>query len=143
MQFILFLFCCYCSMVSTGNRDKMLLCSHVHTRNPFIHFLCTFLHASRPSLVAQTIKNPSAMQEPWGRSLDQEDPLEKGMATHSSILAWTIPWIKESGVLQSTGSQRVRHDWAANTFPFPGSTCIDFVNILKWWNNTLQATFAL
>ena len=97
-------------MVSTGNRDKMLLCSHVHTRNPFIHFLCTFLHASRPSLVAQTIKNPSAMQEPWGRSLDQEDPLEKGMATHSSILAWRIPWTEKPGGLHFTVLQRVGRD---------------------------------
>ena len=61
-----FLFCCYCSMVSTGNRDKILLRNHVHTRNPFIHFLCTFLCASWASQVVQTIKNPSAMQEPWG-----------------------------------------------------------------------------
>ena len=44
------------------------------------------------------------------RSLGQEDPLEEGMGTHSSILAWRIPWTEESGGLQSTGSQRVRHD---------------------------------
>ena len=48
----------------------------------------------------------------------REDPLEKGMATHSSILAWTIPWTEELGGLQSMGSQRVRHDWATNTFTF-------------------------
>jgi len=48
------------------------------------------------------------MQETWVRSLGQEDVLEKGMATHSSILAWRIPWIEEPGGLQSTGSQRVR-----------------------------------
>ena len=47
----------------------------------------------------------------WVWSLGQEDPLEKGMATHSSILAWRIPWTEEPGGLQSTGSQRVRHDW--------------------------------
>ena len=47
-----------------------------------------------------------------------EDPLEEGMATHSSILVWRIPWTKEPGRLQSVGSQRVRHNWATNTFPF-------------------------
>ena len=56
------------------------------------------------SLVAQTVKNPPAMQETWVRSLGWEDPLEKGMATHSSILAWKIPWTKEPGRLQSIGS---------------------------------------
>ena len=62
------------------------------------------------SLVAQTVKNLPAMQETWVRSLGQEDPLEKEMATHSSILAWRNPWIEEPGGLQSMGFQRVRHD---------------------------------
>ena len=62
------------------------------------------------SLVVQTVKNPPVMQEIWVRSLNWEDPLEKGMATHSSILAWRIPWTEEPGWLQSMGSQRVRHD---------------------------------
>ena len=57
--------------------------------------------------VAQTVKNLSAMQETWVRSLGGEDPLEKGMATHSSVLAWRIPWTEEPGRLQSVGSQRV------------------------------------
>jgi len=60
--------------------------------------------------VAQTIKNLPAMQEMWVRPLGQEDPLEKGMATHSSILAWRIPSTEEPGGLQSTRSQRVGHD---------------------------------
>ena len=60
--------------------------------------------------MAQTVKNLSAMQETWVQSLGQEDPLEKEMVTHSSILAWRIPWIEEPGRLQSTGSQRVRQD---------------------------------
>ena len=64
----------------------------------------------RASLVAQTIKNLPAMQETWVRSLGQEDPLEKGMATHSSILAWRILWIEEPGGVQSMGSQRVGQD---------------------------------
>ena len=50
------------------------------------------------------------MQETWVQSLGQEDPLEKGMATHSSIPAWRIPWTEEPGGLQFTGSQRIRHD---------------------------------
>ena len=56
------------------------------------------------------VKNPPTMQETQVQSLNQEDPLEKGMATHSSILAWRIPGTEESGGLQSMGSQRVRHD---------------------------------
>ena len=56
------------------------------------------------------VKNLPAVQEMWVISLDQEDPLEKGMATHSSILAWKIPWTEEPGRLQSMGSQRVGHD---------------------------------
>ena len=53
--------------------------------------------------MAQQEKNPSAAQETWVLSLDQEDPLEKDMATHSRILAWEIPWTEESGGLQSIG----------------------------------------
>ena len=64
------------------------------------------------SLVAQMVKNLSAMQEPWVWSLGWKDPLEKEMATHSNILAWRIPWTEESGGLWSMGSQRIRHDWA-------------------------------
>ena len=62
------------------------------------------------SLVAQRLKRLPAMKETWVRSLGREDPLEKEMATHSSILAWRIPWTEEPGGLQSTGSPRVRHD---------------------------------
>ena len=57
-------------------------------------------------------KNPPAVQETWVLSLGQEDPLEEGMATHSSILAWRIPWTEEPAGLKSMMSQRVRHDWA-------------------------------
>ena len=60
--------------------------------------------------MAQTVKNLLAMQETQVRSLGQKDPLEKGMTTHSSILAWRIPWMEEPGGLQSIGSQRLRHD---------------------------------
>ena len=60
--------------------------------------------------MAQTVKNLAAMQETWVRSLSQKDPLEKGMATHSSILAWQIPWTEEPDRLQSVELQRVRHN---------------------------------
>ena len=77
------------------------------------------------SLVAQHVQNPPAMQvvqEMQVLSRGWEDPLEEGMATHSSILAWRIPWKEESGGLQSVGSQRVRHKWSdlACTHIFPG-----------------------
>ena len=61
------------------------------------------------SQVAQRVKKLPAMPETWVQSLGQEDPLEEEMATHSSILAWRIPWTGEPGGLQSMGSQRVRH----------------------------------
>ena len=60
--------------------------------------------------MAQTVKNLPAMQETQVLSLGQEDPMEKGMVTHSSILAWRIPWTEEPGGLLSMGSQRVGHD---------------------------------
>ena len=59
------------------------------------------------SLVAQSVKNQPVMQKTWVRSLDREDPLEKEMATHSSILAWEIPWSGECGGLQSMGTQEL------------------------------------
>ena len=62
------------------------------------------------SLVAQMVKCLPTMQETWVQSLGQEDLLEKEMATHSSILAWKIPWMEELGRLQSMGLQRVGHD---------------------------------
>ena len=61
-------------------------------------------------LVAEMVKNLPAMQETWVRSLDQEDPLEKGMVTHSSTLAWRTPWTEEPGRLQSLGLQRAVHN---------------------------------
>jgi len=60
--------------------------------------------------MAQPVRSLSAMQETWVRSLGWDDSLEKEMATHSSILAWKIPWTEESGRQQFIGSQRVRHD---------------------------------
>ena len=59
--------------------------------------------------MTQMVKNPPVMKETWVRSLGWGDPLEKGKATHSSILAWRIPWTEEPGRLQSMGLQRVGH----------------------------------
>ena len=67
------------------------------------------------SQVAQMVDNPPAMQESRVQSLGQEDPLEKGKATHCNILAWRIPWAEEPDGLQSLGLQRVGHDWVTNT----------------------------
>ena len=69
-------------------------------------------------VVAQMVKSLPALWEIWVQSLGQEDLLEKGMATHSNILAWKIPWLEEPHGLQSMWLQRVRHDWLTNTFTF-------------------------
>ena len=76
----------------------------------WIFILTIYKGPTRASLVAETVKNPPAMQETWVRSLGQEDPLEREMATHSSPLVWKIPWTEEPGRLQSMGLQRIGHD---------------------------------
>ena len=70
----------------------------------------TFIGVTWASLVAQLVKNPPAKQDTQLQSLGGKDPLEKEMATHSSILAWKISWTEEPGGLQSMGLQGVRHD---------------------------------
>ena len=88
-------------------------CNGMKEFKMFNSFL-TQCHTSSPkpgaSLVAQKVKNLPAIQETRVRSLGREVPLEKDMATYSSILAWRIPWTEEPGRLQSIGSQRVGHD---------------------------------
>ena len=73
------------------------------------------LFTTLASLMAQTVKNLPPTQETQNHFLGREDPLEKGMATHSSILAWRIPWTEEPGGLHSIGLQRVRNDLVTNT----------------------------
>ena len=81
------------------------------TFRSLIHFEFMFVYSVRgASLVAQSVKNLPAVQETWVRSLGWEDPLEKEMATHSSILAWKISCTEEPGGLQSMGLQRVGRD---------------------------------
>ena len=103
-----------------------LLCCWVFLLQPIVldtftfHIVRIYYHVQKlayniflegASLVAQLVKNPPEMWETWVCSLDWDDPLEEGMATHSSILAWRIPWAEESGGLQSMESHRVGHDW--------------------------------
>ena len=90
--------------------EKSLKNIHLGRKPGTLFFVCLSAKFLRDSLVAQRLKCLPAMQETWVLSLGQEDPLEKEMATHSSILAWRIPWMEEPGGLQSTGSQRVGHD---------------------------------
>ena len=82
------------------------MCLIISCISPSVLFRCH----SMASLVAQRLKRLSAMRETQVCSLGQEESLEKEMATHSSILAWRIPWMEEPGRLQSTGLQRVGHD---------------------------------
>ena len=76
--------------------------------------------------MAQLVKNPPARRETWVRSLGWEDPLEKGKATHSTILAWRIPW-----TVLSMGLQRVGHDWATVTFTMHGKRAYQVVLVVK------------
>ena len=86
-------------------------------------------------LVAQVVKNLPAMWETRVQSLGQEDPLEKGKATHSSILIWRIPWTEKPAKLQSSGFQRVRQEWVTNFFLMTNMTSLD--SILKSRDITL------
>ena len=88
----------------------------VYTKNRHFHTLCLSAITYMTSLVAQTVKNLPAMQETWVWSLARKDPLKKGMVTHSSILAWRIPWTEEPGSLKSMRSRRVEYEWVTNTF---------------------------
>ena len=119
------------------------LYSNVHSssihNNPKLKTVCVFYGAS---LVAQTVKNPPAMQETLGRFLGWEDPLEEGMATHSSILAGESPGTEEPGGL--IGSQRVGHDWVTkrSTWRLFFVLCIyESVFILFCWFWILDSTY--
>ena len=74
-------------------------------------------------LVAQMVRSLPATQETWIQFLGQEDSLEKGMATHSSSFAWSIPWTEEPGGLQSMLLHSLRHDWATNTLTLWSTSC--------------------
>ena len=96
--------------------NNLIFCTH---KRRWCCFLRRFYNKNRASLVAQTVKILPVMQETWVWALGREDPLEKEMGrveTHSSILAWRIPWTEEPGGLHSMGLQRVGHNWVTNTF---------------------------
>ena len=82
-------------------------------------------------MLAQMVKNLPAMQENRIQSLGQEDPLEKGKATHSSILIWRIPWTEKPGKLQSMGFQRVGQKWVTNFFLMTNMTNLSSVQLLS------------
>ena len=99
----------------TGHAAPTLwIISNVTEQDAFLLWVETANGSYLQVPVAQMVKNPPAMWETWVPSLGWEDPLEKEMATHSSTLAWKIPWTEEPCRLQSMGSQRVRHDWATS-----------------------------
>ena len=97
-------------------------------------------HYIKASLVMQTVKNLPAMRETRLQSLCREDPLEKGMTTHSSILAWRIPWTEKPGGLQSIAWQRVGHNWTtwAHTHSCVAESfcCTAEINTALWINCT-------
>ena len=100
------------------------------------------------ALVTQVVKNPPAIQETWVWSLVMEGLLENGMATHTSILSWRIPWAEEPDGLQSMGSQRIGHNWKLNiqknkimasgpitSWQIDGETAADFI----FWGSKITA----
>ena len=95
---------------------------HSRIRRRLPYGTCVPLHKTkffRASLVAQTVKRLPTMRKTQIRCLGREDPLEKEMPTHSSTLAWKIPWTEEPGRLQSVGSQKVGHDSATSSILCP------------------------
>ena len=113
------------SKIETGSLKVNFCLSTKHThRHRICHILFAptlnlkFIQCYISPLVAQKVKNLPAMQETQVWSLGWEDPLEEGMATYSSILAWRILWTEGPGWLQFVGLQRVGHDWATNTFTY-------------------------
>ena len=97
---------------------QKIIVSHNHQMSAIVETcVCRSFQNLRASLVAQTAKNPPAMPDTWLQSLGREDPLQKGMAAPSRMLAWKIPWTEEPGGLQSMVLLRVRHDFTL-TFHF-------------------------
>ena len=149
-------------LIKKGIRSKNVLLLKVSwgknypdPKLPWCIFHVRFRYWAGASLVAQMVKNLPALWETHIWSLGQEDLLEKGMATHSSILAWRIPWTEEPGGLQSSKSQRVKEDWVTNTFTFlgteygvwlvPGASRLDVPKILcsfliSCWRRKWQPT---
>ena len=98
------IFVCSLTAIAEGNSSSIVKAS------PVLGIALMGISLATSSLVAQIAKNLPTMWETWAQSLGWKDPPEKGMATHSSILSWGIPWTEEPGRLRSMGSQRVGHD---------------------------------
>ena len=97
-------------------------------------YIISYFQKYWASLVAQMVKNLSSVQETWVQSLGQEDPLEKGMATHSRIFVWRISWTEEPGRLPSMGLQRVGHNWTHFLKVWP-----KFIsNLITLWSDTTE-----
>ena len=103
---------------------------------PRLTFWMVWIYVFSPSFftspylgIAQMVKSLPVKWEAWVRSLGLEDPLEKEMAAHSSILAWKIPRAEEPGRLQSMGSHKVGYDWVTNTFTFP---TLQHLRLMMW-----------
>ena len=104
------------AIVNIAAINTVVLLEHVFSQNMPRSGIAGWYGSFGVSLVAHRLKCLPAMRETQLRSLGQEDPLEEEMATHSSTLAWRIPWREEPGRLQSMGSQRVGRDWAPSLY---------------------------
>ena len=116
---------CYqgtCSVYRKGWIEYLVISLYL----PFFKILCQFPN-SGASLVAQMVKNLPSMWETWVQSLGWEDPLEEGMATHTSILVWRIPCSEEPGWVQSMGSQRVGDDFYISYFLAVSIVCLNII----------------
>ena len=109
----MFFFCRSQVLLQASVQKSLYQTSLLHPL-PLPHFPSTLCLNIRASPVAQMVKHLPAMWETQVQSLGQKDPLKKEMATHSSTLAWKIPWTEEPGMLQSMGSQRVGHNWVTS-----------------------------
>ena len=107
-------FATFTTVVVEGAPSARILC--LNSSKIILGFLRNHVHQGFPG--GSDSKEPTCNAGDWVQSLGQEEPLEKGMATHSTILAWEIPWTEEPGGLQSIESQRVKHSWATNTSHF-------------------------
>ena len=113
------------SSVKCENTSKNIY-SWIPSQAPHIHSAESYVILFLIFPVAHMVKILPAMRETWVWSLVQEDPLEKGMAIHSSILAWRIPWTEEPDRLHFVGSQRVRHDWVTKTSTVTATSCLSY-----------------
>ena len=123
-----------CQLYSSGLCSASLV-SITQYLGAFFFFLSS-LFFLMTYLVAQAVKRLPTMLETWVWSLGQEGPLEKEVATHSSNLAWKIPWTEEPGRPRSMGSQRVRHDWVTSLFFFLSSFLffnVDFIPVVQMY----------